>query len=878
MRGRNSKQTFHLFGTCLVLCLCLVFFCLRRLPELHRQRSQHQFPVHASSSHKTNDHRIAIILLYTSSADTNPADVAPHLLTFCAGAAGGRNLVDFLVFHTGVLDTWPLLTTECPTNVRLINLESTRGLAERLVRVVTSPTMDREEMVGLVESYIQANPYALVEFKPAFGSIFSDYLSAYYTHWGYSDFDVLFGDLDRWITDEELTEYDIVTYTFGDQERLYLRGQFTFHKTSVMELWKDCEYLTAMDERFDKIIHKQERYRVESAEGCYSAAIMSRDDLKVKFAVKAWTDIYATDSVYSHGVYFSRRRNVLYKVDKARIVQSGSAAASLPSRWFEKNDSIYRNTKNTLQAEVGPRTKIEVVDDPDANCMYWAMKKYQKRLCLNKQVTKFDTVFWINGELFKQRYSNTALDAPVLTAPFFHFQEWKRTYRFDDLSTLALSSPVDRFALTAEGAIPIVGGKVAPIVPSPLGFEKMKTWTGERWQLPQSTYCIVPETDKGQTWCNRAVSWQGDDVFIANRALGWTSVQVDWDVTLVLTLQIASSQLQDPKSLSILLDFVKNSVSQWKGKPCVVLVALPDSEERSISLVRKMLSSTSTDASTLLAIISSDSTSRKALLNMAIDAVPTRWYVSGIELERGLALSAESVMLAHREAHARHRLKGQLLVIPQFGVVDTDEGPSKGGLTPLGISDLIGAKARDEVVSIHKTNSETCPPTNHTYTESVVDFWWELSKELTDPDDALKISFSSRAQALDKIELEILHAMNSPSSMVSGDESPILLVDNLSPQDGVLTQQIAREVENLSGTKCFNTLRLTQLANLGYMLDVLGGSFAASWGASRDATFARDHPSRCQVCTNDHKILETIGMKALARAAKTAILWTENDK
>ena len=32
------------------------------------------------------------------------------------------------------------------------------------------------------------------------------------------------------IEGDEWEDYDIVTYTFGDQNRAYLRGQFTFHK------------------------------------------------------------------------------------------------------------------------------------------------------------------------------------------------------------------------------------------------------------------------------------------------------------------------------------------------------------------------------------------------------------------------------------------------------------------------------------------------------------------------------------------------------------------------------------------------------------------------------------------------------------------------
>ena len=76
-----------------------------------------------------------------------------------------------------------------------------------------------------------------------------------YSHWGYSDLDILFGDLPRWITHDELYDFDIVTYGYGDQGRVYLRGQFTFHKNvpdTINQLWRGCKYLSAMDERFEK--------------------------------------------------------------------------------------------------------------------------------------------------------------------------------------------------------------------------------------------------------------------------------------------------------------------------------------------------------------------------------------------------------------------------------------------------------------------------------------------------------------------------------------------------------------------------------------------------------------------------------------------------
>jgi hypothetical protein len=129
-----------------------------------------------------------------------------------------------------------------------------------------------------------------------------------------------------------------------------------------------------------------------------------------------------------------------------------------------------------LQYSMGPRESIAKSDkDQKAKCMYWVQQKYQSQLCLSETVTAQETVYWINGELYKQRLENIALDSGAVTAPFFHFQEWKRYSRLSQLTTLHMSSEVSIFVLTKEGAIPILKKNLgvassSKVTPSPLGL------------------------------------------------------------------------------------------------------------------------------------------------------------------------------------------------------------------------------------------------------------------------------------------------------------------------------------------------------------------------------------------------------------------------
>jgi hypothetical protein len=202
-------------------------------------------------------HRLAIIIPFIGEG---PEAVPPYLELFCIAAAGSASLVDFLLIHSGVLDGY--YGAICPDNVKFISLSTMEDFSRYLIRVVDHKPeheialgQSRQKLAKIVAKHLITYPYVLVEFKPALGHVFAEFLEGY-SHWGYSDLDILFGDMERWITPDELTDFDIVTYGFGDQDRIYLRGQFTFHKNDakVNQIWRSCHYLSDMDKRFNDVM------------------------------------------------------------------------------------------------------------------------------------------------------------------------------------------------------------------------------------------------------------------------------------------------------------------------------------------------------------------------------------------------------------------------------------------------------------------------------------------------------------------------------------------------------------------------------------------------------------------------------------------------
>jgi hypothetical protein len=71
--------------------------------------------------------------------------------------------------------------------------------------------------------------YKLCEFRPAFGVIFEDYLKDY-DFWGYCDPDIILGKISNFITEEVLTNHDVITAS-----EIQFVGHFTlFRNTDVI--------------------------------------------------------------------------------------------------------------------------------------------------------------------------------------------------------------------------------------------------------------------------------------------------------------------------------------------------------------------------------------------------------------------------------------------------------------------------------------------------------------------------------------------------------------------------------------------------------------------------------------------------------------------
>ena len=383
----------------------------------------------------------------------------PYFLSSCRRSTF---LADWLIFHEGAKLPDP---QEVPPNVifhdvgrdGLGRLFGTR-LAEALG--IYESEM-QQKMVGLFQVAFREFAYIVTEYKPTHGTVFSDYLTPY-THWSYTDIDMLIGDLPLHIELDELANYDIFTYHFGDVFRLYLRGQFAAHRNTpkINRLWSECPHLGSglvkeLETKLNIVRRlaaegKHGRTRFISAEGCYSWIVASTPQMRVKFASKAFAD-WSDDREFYVVDGAVRKCSVPSLVWQPRADGSAGAPTHAPSTSTANENSRITTAAarasssgggNVSCTPFGPRIRphslrLPGVQRPHGDvrlvaihteCSRWVEEKY--RLCadLSEEESPFYNVVLSNGTWSAQRFANDEPDG-CLEGAFLHLQRWKGEYK-----------------------------------------------------------------------------------------------------------------------------------------------------------------------------------------------------------------------------------------------------------------------------------------------------------------------------------------------------------------------------------------------------------------------------------------------------------------
>ena len=355
---------------------------------------------------------------------------------FLASCARSAYVADWLIFHEGAeLPT----ASETPPNVIFHDMgkDGLGVLFGTKIARALGMSSSASKLVSLFQVAFREFAYIVTEYKPTHGTVFADYLKGY-SHWSYTDIDMLIGDLPLHIQLDELSEYDIFTYHFGDVFRLYLRGQFAAHSNvkRVNMLWAECPHLGSGLIRELEAKHqivkrlakegKRGRTRFISAEGCYSSVVARTDGMRLKFASKAFAD-WSNDAefyVVDGAVRKCPSPSQVWRPRGSRPQQAHRAASDGECFPFGPRVAPHSPLFPGVQRPRGDQLPLVIHN----NCSRWVESRY--RLCANlteEQAPEFN-VMLRRGRWVASRFTNLE-PAGAREGAFLHLQRWKGDYK-----------------------------------------------------------------------------------------------------------------------------------------------------------------------------------------------------------------------------------------------------------------------------------------------------------------------------------------------------------------------------------------------------------------------------------------------------------------
>eukprot|EP01039_Chlorochromonas_danica_P000231 gene228-249_t len=350
----------------------------------------------------------------------------------CRSIQSSQALVDMIVIHES---NEKIQNITCASNVHFIDL-GMDGLSKVIVEhLIPNGTQaaNRLELQKILGVVLKHSPQYLLEIKPMMGTLFASYLEGY-SHWSYTDPDIIWGDLVDWIDRRDLETYDYLSFAkTWDAARLYLRGELTWHKNceKVNNLWRQLKYFdeadyimrissasrlllghTSTGAVFKRVFH--------SPEGWYSQVVFRTPNITAKIVGRGFDDYFSQPVVRHEGKL--HRCRVHDKLSKCidRAIQQNNSSISVHTFPSEKWRSV------------------ETFADPDHCKMSWlpsetrycvASPAYDKDVALVQdkqrevQLKRLGEVMLSNGEWM----ANDEKSSPRQVfdqAAFFHFRDW----------------------------------------------------------------------------------------------------------------------------------------------------------------------------------------------------------------------------------------------------------------------------------------------------------------------------------------------------------------------------------------------------------------------------------------------------------------------
>jgi len=193
--------------------------------------------------------------------------------------------------------------------------------------------------------------------KAAIGDVFYDLIkNDNYTFYGFMDFDMVLSNLEILFGSyrEYFTQYDCITFSDNDDERLFLRGQLTLFKNieKYRKLWLTNPYVTTYAEFISNMRMRSPLYLRITEEGGFSDTIYKRQDINWIVLPGQLKDDVLNEFLYDNGI--------VYKCVKSNFSFNGNLT-------YCNNSLVKRNFKpgKIIVKEIRP------ADSYEGTCSFW---------------------------------------------------------------------------------------------------------------------------------------------------------------------------------------------------------------------------------------------------------------------------------------------------------------------------------------------------------------------------------------------------------------------------------------------------------------------------------------------------------------------------
>ena len=122
--------------------------------------------------------------------------------------------------------------------------------------------------------------YKLCDFRPAYGLIFSDVISEY-DFWGYCDIDVIFGNIRSFMTDDLLSEYDVISARHD-----YLTGCFSLFRNTPY-----CRELFEQSKDYKKVFTDKRNFFFDETNFAFEAFEQGLHYSQIRSEVESMTHV-----------------------------------------------------------------------------------------------------------------------------------------------------------------------------------------------------------------------------------------------------------------------------------------------------------------------------------------------------------------------------------------------------------------------------------------------------------------------------------------------------------------------------------------------------------------------------------------------------------